>query len=96
MPSKNKLNKLNRNATNPDLNFNHHTQPTRLTMIYKALYQLNDVILGLVFLVGSLLFFNSATTFSGTVLFVIGSIQMTIRPLITFAHDVHLAFKYKS
>nr|WP_259340645.1 YrhK family protein [Staphylococcus gallinarum] len=65
-------------------------------MIYKALYQLNDIILGLVFLVGSFLFFSSTTTFSGTVLFVIGSIKMTIRPLIAFTHDLHLAFKYKS
>ncbi|RIP37188.1 hypothetical protein BUZ14_01170 [Staphylococcus gallinarum] len=89
-------NKFNKKFNSPDLNFNHNAQPTRLTMIYKALYQLNDIILGLVFLVGSFLFFSSTTTFSGTVLFVIGSIKMTIRPLIAFTHDLHLAFKYKS
>lgn len=78
-----------------DLNFNTEDNSNRITMIYKSLYQLNDVVLGLVFLVGSLLFFSNTTMITGTVLFVIGSIQMTARPLIAFAHDLHLAHYYK-
>ncbi|MGW7918902.1 YrhK family protein [Staphylococcus xylosus] len=80
---------------NIDLNFHKNPKSERITLIYKALYQLNDIILGLVFLCGSFLFFNSSTVTTGTVLFVIGSIQMTIRPLIAFTHDLHLAFKHK-
>ncbi|UQW82779.1 YrhK family protein [Staphylococcus edaphicus] len=66
-----------------------------VTMIYKALYQLNDVVIGIIFLIGSFLFFNNDTMFTGTVFFVVGSIQMTARPLIAFAHDLHLAYKNK-
>ncbi|MGX5791444.1 YrhK family protein [Staphylococcus equorum] len=64
-------------------------------MIYKALYQLNDVGLGIIFLIGSFLFFSDTTVTIGTVLFVISSIQMTVRPLIALSHDLHLAHKYK-
>lgn len=77
------------------LNFNNSHRSERLTMIYKALYQLNDIALGLIFLIGSILFFSETTVIMGTVLFVIGSVQMTIRPLIAFSHDLHLAHKYK-
>ncbi|MEB6170145.1 YrhK family protein [Staphylococcus pseudoxylosus] len=82
---------------NKSIGLNFHKTPTsdHITLIYKALYQLNDIILGLIFLCGSFLFFNSSTVTTGTVLFVIGSIQMTIRPLIAFTHDLHLAFKHK-
>ncbi|MCG3399159.1 YrhK family protein [Staphylococcus massiliensis] len=65
-------------------------------MIYKALYQLNDVILGIIFIIGSILFLSPATTFPGTILFIIGSIQMTIRPMISMIHDLHLAKVYKN
>lgn len=78
-----------------DLNFNTPQRSERLTMIYKALYQLNDVVLGIIFLIGSFLFFSDNTVTIGTVLFVIGSIQMTVRPLIALSHDLHLAHKYK-
>lgn len=74
---------------NQNIALNIHKNPTsdRNTLIYKALYQLNDIILGLICLYGSFIFFNSATVTTGTVLLVIGSIQMTIRPLIAFTHD---------
>lgn len=92
MSKSNQQNPINKSA---DLNFNSPQRSERLTMIYKALYQLNDVVLGIVFLIGSFLFFSDATVTIGTVLFVIGSIQMTVRPLIAFSHDLHLAHKYK-
>ncbi|MCO4325495.1 hypothetical protein BU586_10105 [Staphylococcus agnetis] len=71
------------------INFNN--QKNRKSFVYKALYQLNDVVLGLIFLIGSFLFFSDSTVFQGTVLFVIGSIQMIIRPLIAMIHDLHMA-----
>lgn len=63
----------------------------KVTSIYKLLYQINDVILGLVFLIGSFMFFRDSTMFAGTVLFVIGSVQMLIRPVISIIHDFHLS-----
>ncbi|WP_325884306.1 YrhK family protein [Mammaliicoccus sciuri] len=35
--------------------------------------------------------FNESTTFPGTVLFVIGSFQMLIRPLIAISRDIHIS-----
>ncbi|XOI48339.1 hypothetical protein L1F34_001558 [Mammaliicoccus lentus] len=43
------------------------------------------------FIVGSFLFFKESTTFAGTVLFVIGIIQMLIRPLIAITRDIHIS-----
>lgn len=75
--------------TQPNINF--RDPKNRKSFVYKALYQLNDVVLGLIFLIGSFLFFSDSTVFQGTVLFVIGSIQMIIRPLIAMIHDLHMA-----
>ncbi|MDG0823481.1 MAG: YrhK family protein [Staphylococcus equorum] len=92
MSKSNQQNPINKSA---DLNFNTPQRSERLTMIYKALYQLNDVVLGIIFLIGSFLFFSDSTVTLGTILFVIGSVQMTVRPLIALSHDLHLAHKYK-
>ncbi|XVK97026.1 YrhK family protein [Staphylococcus nepalensis] len=39
---------------------------------------------------GSFLFFSESTTFYGTVLFVIGSFELLIRPIITIIRDIHI------
>ena len=75
--------------------FNEDDHAKQISFFYKALYQINDIVLGLIFLVGSFLFFSDNTVFAGTVLFVIGSIQMIIRPLISFIHDLKLSSYYK-
>ncbi|MCI2774343.1 YrhK family protein [Staphylococcus petrasii] len=75
--------------------FNEDNHAKQISFFYKALYQINDIVLGLIFLVGSFLFFSDTTVFIGTVLFVIGSIQMMIRPLISFIHDLKLSRYYK-
>ncbi len=77
------------------ISFGLQTRQNSRSLIYKALYQLNDVVLGVIFLIGSFLFFSDSTVFDGTVLFVIGSIQMIIRPLIAMVHDLHMAIIVK-
>ena len=57
---------------------------------YEFLSIANDVLIGLWFLVGSFLFFSTATTYAATWLFVIGSVEMLIRPVIRLARNVHL------
>ena len=57
---------------------------------YEALSIANDVLIGLWFLVGSFLFFSKTTQTAGTILFVIGSAEMLLRPVIRFARHVHL------
>ncbi|MCE5033377.1 hypothetical protein BUY39_02590 [Staphylococcus cohnii] len=71
-----------------DLQMRHVT--IKISAIYKLFYQLNDLLLGIIFLIGSFFFFNESTTFYGTILFVIGSIQMLIRPIISIIHDIHI------
>lgn len=57
---------------------------------YEVLSILNDFVLGLVFLVGSILFFREDTVYWGTWLFVLGSVQMMLRPTIRFVRHAHL------
>lgn len=57
---------------------------------YEVLSILNDVCIGVWFLVGSVMFLSSAWETFGTWLFIVGSAQLLIRPLIRLAHHIHL------
>lgn len=57
---------------------------------YETLSIVNDLLIGTWFLVGSFFFFSPDLTGAGTWLFVIGSVEMLIRPVIRFARRVHL------
>lgn len=65
----------------------HHAEIWRN---YEILYHLNDFLAGVMFVVGSILFFWEDTMFAATVLFLIGSIMFTVRPLIQVLRDFHL------
>lgn len=57
---------------------------------YETLSIANDILVALWFLVGSILFFDEATTYAGTWLFVIGSVELLVRPVIRLTRQVHL------
>jgi hypothetical protein len=57
---------------------------------YEILSIVNDVMVALWFIVGSILFFQESTTTAGTWLFLIGSIELLIRPVIRLSRNVHL------
>lgn len=57
---------------------------------YEVLSILNDLLIGLWFLIGSLLFFSPAMETAAIWLFVIGSAQLLIRPAIRLAQHIHL------
>ncbi|MDO5743479.1 MAG: YrhK family protein [Micrococcaceae bacterium] len=57
---------------------------------YETISIVNDLLIGAWFLVGSFLFFSPSTTYAATWLFVIGSVEMLIRPAIRFTRRVHL------
>ncbi len=57
---------------------------------YELVSILNDLLVAVWFLVGSVLFFDSATTYAGTWLFVLGSAQLMLRPTIRLSRRVHL------
>ncbi|KQU03099.1 hypothetical protein ASG56_20135 [Rhodococcus sp. Leaf7] len=51
---------------------------------------INDILVAVWFIAGSVLFFHESTTTAGTWLFLIGSIELLIRPVIRLARRVHL------
>ncbi len=57
---------------------------------YEVLSIVNDILVAIWFLAGSILFFSEATTYAGTWLFVLGSVELLIRPVIRLARRVHL------
>jgi len=63
-------------------------------LIIRRRYELlsigNDIMIGVWFAVGSILFFSESTVTAGTWLFLIGSTQLLIRPLIRLRRNVRL------
>jgi hypothetical protein len=57
---------------------------------YEVASIVNDIMVAAWFVVGSVLFFSKSTTTAGTWLFLVGSIQLMIRPLIRLGRRVHL------
>lgn len=57
---------------------------------YEVLSTLNDLLVAVWFLVGSILFFSESTVYAGTWLFVVGSAQLMLRPTIRLTRRVHL------
>ncbi|MCA0971284.1 YrhK family protein [Halobacillus litoralis] len=62
---------------------------------YEILYTINDFLLGIWFLIGSVLFYFEHLKTWGVTLFVVGSFQMLIRPTIRLVHQFHLKRHYQ-
>lgn len=73
-----------------DIEFRIGHEEVVLRRRYEVLSIVNDLLIGLWFVVGSILFFSEATTMAGTWMFLIGSIELLIRPLIRLARRVHI------
>lgn len=57
---------------------------------YEALSIGNDILVAVWFIVGSILFFSPETTEVGTWFFLMGSIELLIRPAIRLSRNVHV------
>ena len=57
---------------------------------YETISILNDLLIAVWFIVGSILFFSDSTATAGTWLFLIGSVQLAIRPTIRLVRRTHL------
>lgn len=77
-------------ADNHDLTIRIGHDELIIRQRYQVLSIVNDVLIGIWFLIGSFMFFSPALTFAGTCLFVVGSIEMLIRPVIRLIRHVHL------
>ncbi|MAU80404.1 YrhK family protein [Gordonia sp. Z-3] len=50
----------------------------------------NDILIAIWFVAGSVLFFDESTSTVGTWLFLLGSVQLLIRPAIRLSRRIHL------
>lgn len=57
---------------------------------YEVASIVNDILIGVWFLVGSILFFSDSLAYWGTWLFVLGSVEMLVRPVIRLSRRLHL------
>ncbi|PIE82820.1 MAG: N-acetyl-gamma-glutamyl-phosphate reductase [Candidatus Contendobacter odensis] len=71
----------------PD-NRTRSTEHKRIFAIYEIAYAINDVLAALLFIIGSILFFNEKTTYAGTWLFLIGSVMFGLRPVIRLLREL--------
>ncbi|PSK98672.1 YrhK-like protein [Haloactinopolyspora alba] len=57
---------------------------------YETASIVNDILIAVWFIVGSVMFFSEAWTTAGTWCFLIGSVELLIRPVIRLGRQVHL------
>ncbi|MFC4496205.1 YrhK family protein [Streptomyces ovatisporus] len=57
---------------------------------YESASVVNDILIALWFLAGSVMFFFSAWQTAGTWCFVIGSVELLVRPVIRLSRRIHL------
>ncbi|MFC4561728.1 YrhK family protein [Nocardiopsis mangrovi] len=57
---------------------------------YEALSIVNDILIAVWFIAGSIMFFSTALATAGTWMFLIGSVELLIRPVIRLARQFHL------
>lgn len=62
---------------------------------YEALGAFNDLLIAIWFLIGSFFFLNDSLVESGTWLFVVGSAQLIIKPIIKLVSLVHVGILHK-
>lgn len=73
-----------------ELTFTFGRQEIEIHNRYEALSIANDILIGLWFTIGSVLFFFKSTETAAIWLFVIGSVQLLIRPVIRLARLIQL------
>lgn len=57
---------------------------------YEILSIINDALIAVWFIIGSILFFSPETSTTGTWMFLIGSVQLLCRPVIRLVRHVHV------
>ena len=77
-------------SSEQDLTFRIGTDEVVLRRRYEVLSIVNDILVAVWFIIGSILFFNESTATAATALFLLGSIELLIRPVIRLARRVHV------
>lgn len=61
---------------------------------YEALGALNDLLIAIWFLIGSVFFLNQSLVKSGTWLFIVGCTQLLIKPVLKLSSLIHVSRVY--
>ncbi|MDZ7918277.1 MAG: YrhK family protein [Rhodococcus sp. (in: high G+C Gram-positive bacteria)] len=73
-----------------DLTFTIGHEELVIRQRWEVVSIVNDILIAVWFIIGSVLFFQESTTVIGTWFFLLGSIELLIRPLIRLVRRVHL------
>ena len=73
-----------------DLTFTIGHEELVIRQRWEVVSIINDILIAVWFIIGSILFFHESTTVAGTWLFLLGSIELLIRPMIRLARRGHL------
>ncbi|WP_032367562.1 YrhK family protein [Rhodococcoides fascians] len=73
-----------------DLTFTIGHEELVIRQRWEVVSIINDILVAVWFIVGSILFFRESMTVIGTWFFLLGSIELLIRPVIRLARRVHL------
>ncbi|ARD49574.1 YrhK family protein [Sporosarcina sp. P33] len=57
---------------------------------YRYIFIINELVLGIIFIVGSVFFFFETLKTAGIILFIVGSAQLFIRPVLKILHATTL------
>jgi hypothetical protein len=57
---------------------------------YEVASVVNDLLIAVWFVIGSILFFDESTTTAGTWCFLVGSVELLLRPVIRLTRRVHI------
>ena len=79
--------------TELDLNFAH--RHVVIQRRYEALGALNDLMIAIWFLVGSVFYLDESLTDDGTWLFIVGCIQLLVKPALKLSSLVHVGRAYR-
>lgn len=75
---------------NPEFDIDVGKHEVMIGKRYGFLYTLNDILIALWFIAGSILFFWDVTQETGTWFFLVGSIELLVRPFIRISRNTHL------
>jgi hypothetical protein len=63
---------------------------------YEAVGALNDLLIAVWFLIGSIFFLSNSLVERGTWLFIVGSAQLLIKPVLKLASLIHVNYVYQT
>jgi len=79
-----------RSHSNAGLTLHFGREELVIRQRYEVASIANDILIGVWFVIGSVFFFYDSLAYAGTWFFVIGSVEMLIRPIIRLLRHLHL------